>query len=109
MKCYLCNKGNLKRKPVAYELYNEHVGDFAAEVCDLCGETFFDEATSAKITVAAKAKGLWGLEAQTKIGQSGSTLDIRLPQKIINFAGLRKGAEVTIHPESKKRIVVEVN
>lgn len=89
-------------------LYGEMIGTFEAEVCTECGETFFSEGTSEKITEATKAKGLWGLGAQTKIGQAGNTLDIRLPKKIIDFLKLKKGEEVTIYPETKKRIIVEL-
>lgn len=108
MKCYLCEKGELKKKEVPYSLYGEVVGNFPAEVCLDCQEIFFDEATSEKITQATKAKGLWGLGGKTKIGQSGSTLDIRLPRRIIDFLQLRKGEEVVIYPESKHKLVVEI-
>lgn len=107
-KCYLCEKGELKKKKVPYLLYGELVGMFEAEVCTACGETFFGEETSEKITAATKAKGLWGLGSQTRIGQAGSTLDIRLPKRIIEFLDLKKGEEVTVYPESKKKIIVEL-
>ncbi len=106
-KCYLCEKGVLKVREVPYEVHGEPVGKFKAEVCESCGETFFDEETSHKITAMTKKKGLFGLGAKTKIGQSGSTLDIRLPKKIIDFLHLRKGEEVIVHPEGKKKLVIE--
>jgi YgiT-type zinc finger domain-containing protein len=107
-KCYICEKGELKKKKVDYSLYGESLGKFEAEVCTKCGDTFFSEETSDKITLVAKKKGLWGLEAKTKIGQSGSTLDVRLPQKIIAYMKLKKGKEVTIIPESKHKLVLTV-
>lgn len=107
-KCYICEKGNLERKKVPYELLGEKIGLFDAEVCSVCDEIFFNEETSRKITAATKAKGLWGIGARTKIGQAGSTLDIRLPKKIIDLLGLKKGEDVTIYPESKKRLIVEI-
>jgi len=107
-KCYVCEKGNLIKKKVDYMLYGELIGKFDAEVCDKCGETFFSEETSRQITEIAKKKGLFGLEANTKIGQAGSTLDIRLPQKIIAYMKLKKGTEVKILPETKKRLVITV-
>ena len=82
-KCYLCEKGVLKVKEVPYTIYGEPVGNFKGEVCEQCGETFFDEDVSKKMTEIAKKKGLWGLQAKTKIGQAGTTLDIRLPKRII--------------------------
>ena len=46
--------------------------------------------------------------AKTKIGQAGSTLDIRLNKNLINFMKLKKGKEVTIYPQSKNKLIVEV-
>lgn len=107
-RCYVCEKGTLNKKKVNYSLYGELIGEFDAEVCTKCGETFFSEETSRKITEIAKKKGLWGLEAKTKIGQAGSTLDVRLPQKIIAYMKLKKGKEVTIIPESKHKLVLRI-
>lgn len=107
-KCYICEKGNLRKEKVPYTLYGELIGNFDAKVCNACGEVFFDEETSRKITAATKAKGLWGIGSHTKIGQAGSTLDIRLPKKVIEFFKLKKGTDVTIYPESRNRLVVEV-
>jgi hypothetical protein len=107
-KCYLCEKGSLAKKKVPYEVLDEKVGMFDAEVCNSCDEIFFDEETSKKITAATKAKGLWGLGSKTKIGQAGSTLDIRLPKRIIDLLGLKKGEDVTVYPESKRRLIVEL-
>ena len=108
-KCYLCEKGNLKKKMVDYNLYGVNLGKFNAEACEKCGEIFFDEQTSKKRTEKAKKEGLWGLNANTKTGQSGSTLDIRLPKKIIEFLNLKKGEEVDIQPEGKNRLVITIN
>lgn len=107
-KCYTCEKGNLIKKKVDYELHGESLGEFEAEVCDKCGETFFSEETSDKITAMAKKKGLFGLEAKTKIGQAGTTRDIRLPQKIIAYMKLKKGREVKIMPESRNKLIVTI-
>ena len=107
-KCYLCGQGTLIRKKVPYSLYGVYVDDFDAEVCSQCGEEFFDEQTSQKITEKVKKKGLWGLSAKTKIGRVGSTLDIRFPKRLIQFLGLKKGGEVTVYPEDKKKIVIEI-
>ncbi len=107
-KCYICEKGTLEKKKIPYTFMDEQIGNFEAEVCPICGETFFDEETSRKITAATKAKGLWGIGARTKIGQAGSTLDIRLPKRIIDFLSLKKGEEVIIYPETKKRLVIEL-
>ena len=108
MKCYLCGKGKLVKKKVDYVLYGQPLGKYDAEVCSQCGEEFYDEKTFDKMTAKAKEKGLWGLQAKTKIGQSGTTLDIRLPKRIIDYLKLKKGKEVIVYPESKHRLVVEI-
>lgn len=107
-KCYMCEKGNLTKKKVDYSLYGISLGKFNAEVCDKCGEVFFDEETSKKMTQLAKEKGLWGLQTKTKIGQAGTTLDIRLPKKIIDFLNLQKGKEIEIYPEGKNKLVISI-
>lgn len=105
-KCYICERGTLEKRKIDYVLYGQNLGKFDAEVCSKCGEQFFEENVSKNMTQAAKKKGLWGLQAKTKIGQAGSTLDIRLPKKIINFLNLRKGEEVEIYPEGKNKLIV---
>jgi len=107
-KCYTCEKGTLKKQKVDFKLYGELVGKFDADVCDKCGEKFFDEATSEKIDVEAKAKGLWGLEAETSIGQSGDSLMVRINKPLAGFLNLHKGEKVKIRPEDKKRLIIEV-
>ncbi len=108
-KCYICEEGELSNKKIDYCLYGVKLGKFDAEICSRCGEVFFAEETSNKMTKLAKQKGLWGLASQTKIGQSGTTLDIRLPKSIINFMQLKKGEDVRIYPEDRHRIIVETS
>lgn len=107
-KCYICENGNLTKKKVDYKLYCVNIGKFDAEVCNKCGEIFFDENTSKKMTEIAKKKGLWGLQTKTKIGQAGTTLDVRLPKRIIEFLNLKKGKEVEIYPEGKNKLVISI-
>jgi hypothetical protein len=77
-------------------------------VCKRCGEVFFTEAASDEIDRLARAGGLWGLEARTKVSYSGNSLMIRIPREIAEFMGLEKGDGVRIHPEGKRRLVVEL-
>ncbi len=107
-QCYLCEKGELQNKKVPYHLYGELVGNFNAEVCIACREIFFAEETSKRITAATKAKGLWGIGGKTTIGQSGNTLDVRLPKRLIDFLGIKKGEEVNIYAEDKHKIIIEI-
>jgi len=105
--CWECNV-KMRRKNVDYSLYGMKIGKFPALVCPKCDETYFSEETSKRITQHTKDKGLWGLGTKTKIGQAGSTLDIRLNRNIINFMRLKKGREVNIYPENKNKLIVEV-
>ncbi len=105
--CEECG-GKIAMKKVEFTLFGESLGHFPAEVCAKCGEEVFDEATSAAIDLRAKDKGLWGLESHTKVTQVGSSYAVIINKKIAEFAGLRPGREVHIHPESKGRIVLEV-
>ena len=105
VKCYICEKGNLNRKQVDYKLHGVSLGKFDAMVCDRCDETFFDEKTSRKMTRIAKDKGLWRLEAETSVTQSGSSLAIRIPKKIAQFLNLKKGTLTRMHPEENKLII----
>ncbi|MBI3051022.1 hypothetical protein HYY74_01040 [Candidatus Woesearchaeota archaeon] len=107
-KCYICGKWELKAIVKPYVLYGESLGDFEAEQCSKCGEVFYNEEASRKMTDSAKKKGLWGLNAEGKIGQSGTTLDVRLPKRIIDFMDIKKGKPVKIYPESRSRIVIEL-
>ena len=106
-KCYICEIGNLERKRVEYKFHGVGLGIFDAEVCNHCGEIFFDESVSKQITTIAKKRGLWGLQTKTKIGQSGTTLDIRLPKRIIDYLKLKKGEEVEIYPEGKDKLIIQ--
>ncbi|MBI4919494.1 hypothetical protein HY837_06175 [archaeon] len=105
--CWDCGKKMVK-KNVDYSLYGIVIGKFPALVCESCKETFFSEEASKKITQMVKEKGLWGLQAKTKIGQAGKTLDIRLPKKIIEFLKFKKGTEVTITPENQNKLIITV-
>ncbi|MBU2637494.1 MAG: YgiT-type zinc finger protein [Nanoarchaeota archaeon] len=107
-KCYVCEKGNLAKKKVAYTIFGTEVGKFEAEVCTNCGEAFFDEEVSRKISQKTKEMGLWGLESKTKIGAVGSALDIRLSKKIVEFLRLKKGEDVLVYPESRSSIRVDL-
>ena len=105
--CWGC-KEKMKEENIDYFLYGIKIGNFPAKICKKCNETYFSEETSKKITEMTKQKGLWGLQAKTKVGKVGTTLDIRLPKKIINFLKLRQGEEVTIYPENKNKLIITI-
>ena len=107
MKCSECG-GKIVKKKVDFSVYGISLGKFEAEVCQKCGEELFSEEVSDQIDEAAKKRGLWGLESRTRVGIAGDGLVIRVNKRIAQFMGLRKGEEVTLIPESKHLLKIEV-
>lgn len=106
-KCYECN-GTLEIKNRPYRLKGILVGKFPAEVCNKCGEVYYTEDISRKMTKAAKEKGLWGIESVTKVSKIGDSLGVIINKRIAKFMGLKKGELVKIHPEGRNKLVIEV-
>ena len=107
-KCEECG-GKITNKIVNYDYLGENIDKYKAEVCSKCGEVVFDEEVSEKIERKVKEKGLYGLDANTKVGIAGSSLMIRITKKLANFLKLEKGEDVHVYPESKKRLVIEIS
>lgn len=107
IKCEECG-GRIINKKVDFGLYGQSLGKFPAEVCSKCGETCFSEEASDQIDKIAKERGLWGLDLRTKVSKAGDSLMIRINKKIADFMGLHKGEEVHIHPQDKKRLIIEI-
>ncbi len=105
--CEECG-GNVSRKKVEFQLYGEILGSYMADVCGKCGEEVFDEEVSLQIESEAKKRGLWGLSATTKIAQMGSSVGLTINKKIADFMQLEKGEQVRVHPENKKRLIIEI-
>lgn len=107
MTCPLCGEKLVSKKSPF--VYGEiELGKYESEVCAGCGEVFFTEDASNAIDAKAKALGVWGLERRSKISYSGHSLMIRIPKAIEKFMALTKGANITIRPEGKKKLVVEL-
>lgn len=106
-KCEECG-GKIVRKKVPFSLYGVELGIFPAEICRKCREEVYDETTMDKINTMAKQKGLWGLESRTKVGEVGNSLDIRISKKIADFIRLKKGEDILVRPENKRRIIIDI-
>lgn len=107
MGCPVC-EGRLRKAKREYAYGDIVLGEFDAEVCDRCGEVFFTEEASDEIDRLAKERGVWGIEARTKVSYSGNSLIVRIPKEVVEFMGLEKGDGVRVHPEGKRRLVVEL-
>jgi len=79
MKCPICEKGKLKKGKIREVMFGVDLGEFPAEVCEECEESFTDIETTKRIEEEAKKRGIWGLE----------------------FVNLKEGEEAYIHPDSK--------
>ncbi len=105
VKCPNCEKGELKKGKTKETMFGVYLGEFPADICSTCGESFTDEKTTQQIENVAKKKGLWGLGIKTKITKTGNSLAIRIPKKIVQFLHLREGEETYLHPETKRLII----
>jgi YgiT-type zinc finger domain-containing protein len=104
-KCPICEKGILKKKKIKETMFGVYLGEFPAEVCSHCGESFTDIKTTKKIEAMAKKKGIWGLGTKTRIMKAGNSLAIRIPKKIAEYLKLRQGEEAFIHPKDHKLVI----
>ncbi|MBI2136127.1 hypothetical protein HYU06_03580 [Candidatus Woesearchaeota archaeon] len=107
MQCWECN-GRYSYKMADFSVYGISLGKFKAKVCNKCGDKVFGEEVSGQMDKIAKQRGLWGLEAKTKIGRVGNALDVKISTKIAKFCELKKGREVSVRPEGKNKILIEV-
>lgn len=87
-------------------MFGVYLGEFPAQICTKCGESFTNEAVTKQIE--QKEKGIWGMGKMTKISKSGNSLAVRIPQQIAKYLRLKEGKEAFIHPEDHK-IVIEPN
>jgi len=67
VKCPICEKGKLKKTKIKETMFGVYLGEFPADVCSSCNESFTDQQTTHDIQEAAKKKGIWGLGIKTKI------------------------------------------
>lgn len=87
-------------------MFGVYLGEFRAEICSHCRESFTDEATTRAIESVARKKGIWGLGKQTTITKTGNSLAVRIPKEIARFLKLKVGNEAYIHPD-KDKIIIE--
>ncbi|MBS3056577.1 MAG: hypothetical protein J4473_04040 [Candidatus Aenigmarchaeota archaeon] len=107
MKCNECG-GKMLKKVVDYIFLDENLGRFSAEVCSLCGEQVFEEGVIEKVTQNAKEKGLWNLGSSVKVSRIGNSMGIVVTKKLAQFLRLKPGETVTIYPENRHRIIVDI-
>lgn len=107
MKCVTC-EGKTIQKIVEYKEYGVSLGKFKAYVCGKCGETYFDEKIAEKIQQKSKDLGLFGLAKKAKVAKIGNSIAIRIPKEIAEFLKIKKGGEVTIFPEGRHGLHINI-
>ena len=105
--CPICEEGTVKKGKIHEELYGVDLGEFPAEICTRCGESFTTAETMKEIESIAKQKGIWGMGKKTVVARTGNSLAVRIPKNIVEFSGIKEGGEVYIHPE-KGKIVIDI-
>lgn len=100
--------GSTETKQVEHKEFGVLLGRFRADVCTKCGETYYDSKTAAAIQQESKARGLFGLAKKAIVAEVGNSIAIRIPKEIASFLNLRKGTEVTLIPEDKHDLRVQV-
>ena len=71
------------------------------------GEIFFDSETAERIQLKSKELGLFGLARKAKVAEIGNSIAIRVPKRLAEFVGLKKGQEVLITPKEKRQLSIE--
>ena len=107
MKCIVCS-GETAKKVVEHKEFGISLGNFKADVCKKCGETYFDEETAERIQQKSKELGLFGLARKAKVAKVGNSIAIRIPKEIAEFLKLEKGKEVSIVPEGKDELRITI-
>jgi len=108
VECPVCGKGKLRRGKVREEMFGIDLGEYPAEICASCGESFVDQDAMKKIEARAKEMGLWGLAKKVSIAKSGNSLVVRIPAKLARFLRLKGGEDALVRPEGREKIVVEL-
>ena len=105
MKCPICNKGTLKKGKVKETMFGAYLGEFPAQICSACGESFTDSQTTKMIEDAARKKGIWGLGTKTSITKVGNSLAVRIPKRLATHLKISEGKEAYLYPEKNKLVI----
>ena len=107
-QCPVCGKGKLRRGKVREQMFGVDLGEYPAEICGSCEESFVDQEAMRKIETRAKELGLWGLAKKVSIAKSGNSLVVRIPADLARFLKLKGGEDALVRPEGREKIVVEL-
>ena len=84
-------------------------GTLDVEYCSKCGEQYLPEESMKIVEKKLKEAGLWGVKRkEVNLWKSGSSVLLRIPKDIADSLNLKPDEKVTIYPEGKKRLVVDL-
>jgi len=105
--CPCGGKVKWKKDKVIVEGINCGILDI--EYCQKCGEEYFPEETMEVIEKRLKDEGLWGVQKkEVNLWKSGNSVILRIPSDIAKKLNLKPYEKVTIYPEGKKKIIVNL-
>lgn len=79
------------------------------EYCNKCGEEYLPEESMGIVEKKLKKAGLWGIKRkEATLWKSGGSVLLRIPKDIADNLNLRADEKVTIYPEGKKRLVIDL-
>ncbi len=108
VRCPVCGKGELRKGKIREQMFGVDLGEYPAEICDSCGESFVDQKAMRQIEARARKLGLWGLAKKVSIAKSGNSLVVRIPAELARFLKLKGGEGALVRPEGREKIVVEL-
>jgi len=110
MECLICGKGKLKPATIEEKMYGIGLGSYRGEQCDNpdCRETFLAPEEMKRLEACTKELGLWGLGESVKIGKLGNSLIVRIPTRLAHFLNLEQGRTVSIMPDEKDKMILEL-
>ena len=84
-------------------------GKLDVEYCPTCGEEYFPEETMEIVEKKLKQEGLWGIQRkEATLWKSGNSVVLRIPKDIADKMKLKPDEKVTIYPEGKKKLVIDL-
>ena len=84
-------------------------GILDVEVCPKCGEQYLPEETMTIVEKKLKEAGHWGVKRkEVNLWKSGSSVLLRIPKDIAESLNLRPDEKVTIYPEGKKKLIIDI-
>lgn len=101
--------GTIKWKKEKVVVEGIECGNLDVEYCQACGEEYFPEETMEIVERKLKQEGLWGTQRkEATLWKSGNSVLLRIPKDIADNMKLKPDEKVTIYPEGKKKLIIDL-